>query len=75
VNCKVALLAAGCLSLATSLWAQETVCDLFQDLKAADGRQLILTDELLITKDIAVLGAADCDNEFTTRVDKQNFLG
>jgi len=44
VNCKVALLAAGCLSIATSLWAQETVCDLFQDLKAADGRQLILTE-------------------------------
>lgn len=72
MNCRVALLVG---SMATSLWAQETVCDLFQDLKAADGRQLILTDELLITKDVAVLGAADCDNEFITRVDKQVSLG
>ena len=35
---------------------QEPVCNLFKDLKAADGRQLIVTGELIISKDIAAIG-------------------
>lgn len=45
--------------------AQVSVCDLFKDLKAADGRQLFLTGDLVISKDTAVLGAADCDNHYS----------
>jgi len=47
-----------------SLWAQQTVCDLFKDLKAADGLQLILTGDLIVSKDLTVLGAVDCDNQY-----------
>ena len=50
--------------MTTLLNGQESVCELFKDLKAADGRQLILTGDLLISKDIAVLGAADCENQY-----------
>jgi hypothetical protein len=62
------------LTLARLLWAvvlmviplhgQEPVCDLFRDSKAADGRQLILTGELIISKDLATIGADDCDNPY-----------
>ena len=49
-----------------ALYAQESVCDLFKDLKAADGRQLILTGELILSKDWTVLGAADCDYKYNS---------
>jgi hypothetical protein len=45
---------------------QESVCRLFAHLENADGRQLVLTGDLIISKDIAVLGAADCDNRYET---------
>src|SRR5207244_1131244 len=60
----LALVAA--LFTASALYGQESVCDLFKDLKAADGRQLIIQGELIISKDLAVLGAADCDNEYVS---------
>ncbi len=47
-----------------ALPGQEPICDLFKDLKATDGRQFILTGELIISKDVAVLGAGDCDNRY-----------
>src|SRR2546425_607296 len=40
-------LAAIFLFVAVSLCGQESVCDLFEDLKAADGRQLIVSGELI----------------------------
>ena len=54
------------LSMTSLMDGQESVCDLFKDLKAADGRQLIVTGELIISKDLAALGAADCDHEFAS---------
>ena len=51
-------LAAIFLFVAVSLCGQESVCDLFEDLKAADGRQLIVAGDLIISKSLAALGAA-----------------
>ncbi len=51
---------------ATALHAQESVCDLFSHLASADGSQLIVTGALIISKDTSVLGAADCDNRYTS---------
>lgn len=47
-----------------ALHSQEPVCNLFKDLNAAAGRQLIVTGELIISKDIAAIGANDCDYEY-----------
>jgi hypothetical protein len=47
---------------------QESVCSLFRDLKTADGRQLILTGDLIISKGLTALGAADCDNQYRSRI-------
>ena len=47
---------------------QETVCDLFKDLKANDGRQLIVTGELLTAKDLLALGVTDCDNQYISPI-------
>jgi hypothetical protein len=54
---------------ATALHAQVSVCDLFKDLKAADGHQLIVTGELILSKGLAVLGAADCDNQYRAPIE------
>jgi uncharacterized protein len=54
---------------AASLRGQESVCDLFRDLNAADGRQLVLEGELLISRNLAALGAADCDHDYQTPVE------
>jgi ankyrin repeat protein len=50
------------------LHGQESVCDLFKDLMAADGRQLIVTGDLIISKDVAALGAADCDYQYRSPI-------
>ena len=58
-----------CVFLLTrGVHGQVTVCDLFKDLKAQDGRQLTVSGDLLISKDITVLGAADCDNRYQTTI-------
>lgn len=50
--------------MAIAVQGQVPVCEIFKDLKAADGRQLVLAGELIISKDFAALGAADCDNKY-----------
>jgi ankyrin repeat protein len=50
--------------MASSAVAQQSVCELFRDLPANDGRQLILTGELLISKNLMALGAIDCDHRY-----------
>lgn len=50
------------------LQGQQSVCELFKDLTAADSRQLILTGDLIISRDVAALGAADCENRYISRV-------
>jgi hypothetical protein len=57
IQLTVALLLA-----AASLFGQTPVCELFKDLSAANGSQLTVSGELIISKDIAVLGAADCES-------------
>ncbi len=66
MRCRTLLFAAGSLFSAALLRGQETVCDLFKDLKAADASQLILSGDLIISKSVAALGAADCENEFSS---------
>jgi hypothetical protein len=39
---------------------QESVCDLFSHLEDTDGSQVVVTGDLIIAKDVAVLGAQDC---------------
>ena len=41
------------------LLAEESVCDLFSHLDNTDGRQAVVSGELIISKGIAVLGADD----------------
>jgi len=50
--------------MAVALHGQEPICAVFKDLKAADGRQLFVSGELIISKDFAAIGAADCDNRY-----------
>lgn len=59
------LLIVALLTVATGSRGQESVCELFEHLDAsADGRQLTLTGDLVISSDLAVFGASDCDNQY-----------
>ena len=44
--------------------AQESVCDLFSHLESANGSQVVVTGDLIIANDLAVLGAEECDNPY-----------
>lgn len=55
--------------MAVVMSGQESVCALFKDLKAADGREITLTGDLIISKDIAALGAADCENRYSSPIE------
>lgn len=58
-------LTVGLLFVAANvLHAQESVCDLISHLESADGSQVVLTGDLIIAKDLAVLGAEDCENRY-----------
>ena len=57
-----AVIIASLVILATDLRAQESVCDHFSDPQKSDGHQLALSGDLIISKENAVLGAADCDH-------------
>lgn len=52
---------------------QEPVCDLFKDLKAADGRQVIVTGELILSEKGALLGASGCDYQYLSPIDTSRF--
>jgi hypothetical protein len=62
----IPLLSGAILFTVVPLYAQESVCDLFSHLASADARQLVVTGDLIISKDVAVLGAAECDNRYTS---------
>ncbi len=55
------------LIAATPLLGQESVCTLFSHLEGTDGQHVMVTGDLIISKDLAVLGVADCDNEYIFR--------
>jgi hypothetical protein len=48
-----------------SLHAQQTVCDLFEDLNRSAGpHELTVKGELFLNGNVSALASADCDNEF-----------
>lgn len=55
------------LVAATPLFAQESVCNLFSHLEGTDAQQVMVTGDLIISKDLAVVGAADCNNQYIFR--------
>jgi ankyrin repeat protein len=62
---KVLLLIAASLYVAGSACGQGSVCELFSHLvQSADGSKVMLTGELIVSKDLAAIGAADCDNQY-----------
>ncbi len=62
------LVLSALLIAATALHAQESVCNLFSHLGRADGSQVVVTGELIVSKGVAVLGAAGCDDSYVTHV-------
>jgi ankyrin repeat protein len=58
------LIAAVLLVTANTVQGQQSVCDLFSNLDGADGHQLVISGDLIISKNVAVLGAGDCDNRY-----------
>jgi hypothetical protein len=61
---KIMLSVIAAIYMPIALQGQESVCSLFKDLKSADGRQLIVNGELLLSKGLTALGATDCDNRY-----------
>lgn len=64
----VFLVAAAGMILAPDIRAQESVCDLFSHLESSDGQEFVITGDLIISKDVTILGAADCDTHYTSAV-------
>jgi hypothetical protein len=65
---KAYLIVAAMLLPKLNLSGQESVCHLFSHLAPqTDGRQLVLTGDLIISKDIAVLGSWECDNQYISQ--------
>jgi ankyrin repeat protein len=60
------LVAAAGLILTPNFRAQESVCNLFSHLESSDGQQLVVTGDLIISKNVTIVGAADCDNHYTS---------
>jgi hypothetical protein len=60
---RIAVYIAFGLAASGSVFAQ-SVCDLFENLPAHDARRLTVTGDLLISKDLAALGAVDCDHQY-----------
>jgi ankyrin repeat protein len=60
--CIVSLLSV--VSLSGPVQRQKSVCEVFEDLKAEDGRKLTVKGELFIEGNVAVLAASECESEF-----------
>jgi len=59
------IVAASMLFPGSALCGQESVCELFSHLvEGSDGRKVIITGDLIISKDLAAIGAADCDSQY-----------
>ena len=63
---QLGIVIAAFVLTAGSTFAQKSVCELFRDLPANDGARLIITGDLLISKDLTALGAADCDHRYVS---------
>jgi ankyrin repeat protein len=69
------LVATAGLILTPNFRAQESVCDLFSHLESSDGQQVVVTGDLIISKDVTILGAADCDNHYTSALSGNQRVG
>ena len=62
---RIILAAVSMLLTGTASHGQESVCELFSHLaEGSDGRKVLLTGDLIISKDLAVIGTSDCDNQY-----------
>lgn len=64
----LSLFAASILFAAIPARGQEAVCVLFSHLEAADGHNVTVSGDLIISKELAILGAPDCDNRYSSRI-------
>jgi len=64
----MALLFSLALSIPFAAQAQDSVCDLFKDLKASDGRQVSVRGELFLTDNLAALGATECADRYSAPI-------
>jgi len=62
----VFLVAVAGMILVPDIRAHESVCDLFSHLESSDAQQIVVTGDLVISKDVTILGAADCDCQYTS---------
>jgi ankyrin repeat protein len=53
------------LSIPVAAHAQDSVCYIFNDLTAANGRQVTIRGELFLNDNLAALGATECENRYT----------
>ena len=62
---RIALIFALGFSISLAARAQDSLCDIFKDLTAANGRQASIRGELFLTDKLAALGATECENRYT----------
>ncbi len=61
---QIVLIFALAIALPATVYAQDAICDIFKDLKAADGTQVSIRGELFLTDNLAALGATECENRY-----------
>src|SRR6187200_1436783 len=61
---RIGIILVALLLTTIPLRAQESVCTLFKDLKAANGRRFSVKGELFLNDKLSALASADCENKF-----------
>ena len=62
---RLGLMLAAIMLSSSPLHAQQSVCDLFEDLRKSSGpHQISIKGELFLNEKVSALASADCDNEF-----------
>ena len=65
---KLFLIAALAIFYTIPAHAQQSVCDLFKDLKSHDGAQVVVHGELFLDEARAALGATECETRYQARL-------
>jgi ankyrin repeat protein len=65
---QIALIFVLVISTSFAARAQDSLCDIFKDLAAANGRQVSIRGELFLTDNLAALGATECENRYQSRI-------
>src|SRR5258705_8355684 len=66
---RAAFILAAFLFFRIPLHAQQSVCDLFEDLRKASGpHELTVKGDLFLDGKVSALAATDCDNEFVANM-------